>query len=84
MTTRDRHRLPAAAEAHAAARAQRDLAERRAQAAWDRLQASPHTIEYQIDWSIARRGEAAAEAKVAQTERDYLRAGGYALSDPGD
>ncbi|HUA47990.1 MAG TPA: hypothetical protein VMA77_22320 [Solirubrobacteraceae bacterium] len=74
--------LHAAADAHAAACAQLELAQRDAEAAWDRLQASPDTIEYQIDWNLARRHEAAALAKVTEAERRYIRAGGYALTDP--
>ena len=66
--TVDRRALHAAAEAHAAARAELERAQREAQAAWARLEASPHTIEYQIDWNIARRTEAAAVARTRQTE----------------
>ena len=42
----------------------------------------PDTVEYQIDWNVARRQEAAAAARARQTEREYVKAGGYALTDP--
>jgi hypothetical protein len=82
--TSDRRALRAATEAHAAARVELELAQHEAEAAWARLEASPDTIEYQIDWNIARRREAAAVAQARQTERAYTRAGGYALADPED
>ena len=84
MATDGQRALSAAVQTHAAARAELELAVREAEAAWDRLQASPDTIEYQIDWNIARRHEAAAVARARRSERDYMEAGGYALTDPED
>ena len=48
-----------------------------ADAAYERLQASPETIEYQVDWNVARREEAAAGWRLRQAEERYRRAGGY-------
>ena len=39
-------------------------AEAAAQAAWTRLEASPSTLEYQVEWSLARREEAAAAGRL--------------------
>lgn len=84
MSRPDQRALRGAAEAQAAARAELALAKREAEAAWARLQANPDTIEYQIDWNVARRHEAAAVTRATQAERDYIKAGGYALTDPED
>jgi hypothetical protein len=74
----------AAAEAYASARAELQAAHQQADAAWTRLQASPDTLEYQIDWSEARRHEAALAARVAAAEREYVRVGGYARDEPDE
>jgi hypothetical protein len=84
VKTVDEQALRVAGEAYAAARAERELAQREAEAAWVTLEASPDTIEYQIAWTLARRHEAAALARTVQAERRYVRAGGYALADPED
>jgi hypothetical protein len=84
VTRFDRQALRVAHAAYAAARAEREVAQREAEKAWVTLQASPDTIEYQIAWNLALRHEAAAVDRLSQAERDYTRAGGYALADPED
>jgi hypothetical protein len=77
----DQRRLRAAADAYAAAcEDYRRLADAAA-AVYRRLEASPGTIEYQIEWSQARRAEAAAAARRARAERLHRAAGGYARRD---
>jgi hypothetical protein len=56
----DRRTLAAAAQAYAVAREEHRMAEEAANAAYNRLETSPDTIEYVIDWNVARRREAAA------------------------
>jgi hypothetical protein len=84
MTTSRERALRSAAEVYAVARVDLDLARSKAEAAWTRLQASPDTLEYQIDWSVARRREAAVAARARQAERDYVMAGGYVVTDSGE
>jgi len=73
----DQRALRAAAEAYSAARHDHQAAQAAAEAAWERLEASPETLEYQIDWNAARREEAAAAWRLKQAEEAYRRAGGY-------
>jgi len=73
----DQRALLTAADAYAAERDRYRAAKDRAAATYEHLQASPETIEYQIDWNVARRGEAAAAWKVKQAEDAYRRAVGY-------
>jgi hypothetical protein len=73
----DQRALRAAAEAYAASRREYQVAKAAAEAAYERLQASPETIEYQIDWNVARREEAAAAGWLRQAEQGYREAGGY-------
>lgn len=52
------------------ARARRDYERALAASAlaYERLEASPDTIEYQIDWNLARLHEAAAARRLAQAD----------------
>ncbi len=69
--------LRVAAERYVAARREYRAAKAVAEAAYDRLQASPETIEYQIDWNLTRREEAAAAWRLEQAGEAYRNAGGY-------
>jgi len=77
----DQRVLRAAADAYAAARANYEAVKAGADAAYERLERSPETIEYQIDWNVLRREEAAAASRFKRAEESYLRAGGYVASD---
>jgi hypothetical protein len=77
----DQQLLRAAADAYAAARVDYEAVKRAADAAYERLEASPETIEYQIDWNVTRREEASAAWRFKQAEKSYLRAGGYVAGD---
>jgi hypothetical protein len=44
-------------------------AEAAGQAAWTRLEASPATLEYQIEWSVARREEPAAADRLIRARQ---------------
>ncbi|MGH2887223.1 MAG: hypothetical protein ACRDPA_31760 [Solirubrobacteraceae bacterium] len=77
MSCIDQRVLGAAADAYAAARREYGDAKAAADQAYERLQASPETIEYQIDWNVARREEAAAAWRVKDSEERYRKAGGY-------
>jgi hypothetical protein len=83
MTGVDQQALRAAADAYAAARADYEAVKAAADAAYERLEGSPETIEYQIDWNLARREEAAAAWRFKQAEDSYLGAGGYVAGDEG-
>jgi hypothetical protein len=56
-------------------------AEDAADAAYRRLEAGSDTLEYQIDWDVARRRAAAAAANMTRAERALVDAGGYADDD---
>lgn len=77
MSRVDQRALQAAAVAFGAARNDYEAAKTDADAAYERLQVSPETIEYQIDWNVARREEAAAAWRLSQAEQAYREAGGY-------
>jgi hypothetical protein len=77
MSGIDQRVLDAAADAYAAARREFEGATSAADQTYERLQASPETIEYQIDWNVARREEAAAASRVKEAEERYRKAGGY-------
>jgi hypothetical protein len=81
MSGVDQQALRAAAEAYAEARREYAAAKAAAEAAYACLQASPETIEYQIDWNVARRDEAAAAWHVKQAEESYRSAGGYVADE---
>jgi hypothetical protein len=78
LVTIDKHAVRTAAKAYAAACRELREAEDAANAAWDRLETSPSTIEYQIDWNVARKHEAEMALKRRHAEQ-ALRAAG---SDP--
>jgi hypothetical protein len=48
--------------------------------AYDRLQSSAETIEYQIAWNVARGREAGAAWSLKQTENAYRAAGGLSTT----
>lgn len=73
----DQRALRVAAGAYSAARSEYDAAKAAADETYERLQASPETIEYRIDWNVARRDEAAAAWRLKVAEERYLTAGGY-------
>lgn len=75
----DQRTLRAAADAYVMAICEYKAATAEAHAACDRLQASPETIEYQIDWNVARREEAAAHRRMNQANETHRRAGGYVV-----
>jgi len=77
MSEADHRALRAAADAYVAARADYQAVKASADAAYDRLEASPETLEYQIDWNVARRAEAAAAWRLTRAEEAYSKAGGY-------
>jgi hypothetical protein len=77
MSEADQRALRAAAAAYTGARREYDRARTAAQSAHDRLEASPETLEYQIDWSVARRAEADAAWRLERAEEAYRQAGGY-------
>lgn len=77
MAEPDQRALRPAADAYIAARQEYEKARTGADAAYDRLQASPETLEYQIDWNVSRRAEAAAADRLQRAERAYRKAGGY-------
>jgi hypothetical protein len=77
----DQQALRAAADAYAAARADYEAVKDAADAAYERLEASPDTLEYQIDWNVTRREEASAASRFKRAENSYLRAGGYVARD---
>ncbi|HTP18743.1 MAG TPA: hypothetical protein VMJ65_04015 [Solirubrobacteraceae bacterium] len=77
MSGIDQRVLDAAADAYAGARREYERATLAAGQTYERLQASPETIEYQIDWNVARREEAAAAWRVKEAEERYCKAGGY-------
>jgi hypothetical protein len=70
------HGLRSARDEYAAARADRAGASDAADAAYERLQASPDTLEYQIAWSEARKREAAAVFRERTAHVAYRLAGG--------
>ena len=76
MAQSTEHGLRSAADDYATARAARAAASDAADAAYERLQASPDTLEYQIDWSEARKREAAAVFRERTAEVAYRLAGG--------
>ncbi|HTX12600.1 MAG TPA: hypothetical protein VME22_28545 [Solirubrobacteraceae bacterium] len=83
MSEFDSQVLRAASDAYLVARREHDAATAAADAAYDRLQASPETLEYQIDWNVARRAEAAAAWRLERARTAYRQAGGY-LAGPGE
>ena len=83
MSESDQRALVAAADAYVAARRDYEHAVTDAAAAYERLEASPDTLEYQIDWNLARRAEADAAWRLERAAEAYRTAGGY-LAGPGD
>ena len=83
MPKRDQRALGATADAYLAARQDHEHAVTAAAAAYERLEASPDTLEYQIDWNLARRAEADAAWRLERAEEAYRKAGGY-LAGPDD
>jgi hypothetical protein len=77
MSGSDQRVLAAVGDGYAAARREYERAKAVADQAYERLQRSPETIEYQIDWNVARRKEAAAAWRVEEAEERYRKAGGY-------
>ena len=77
MSEPDQRALRAAADAYVAARQEYENARTAADSAYDRLHASPETLEYQIDWNVSRRAEAAAANRLQRAEQAYREAGGY-------
>jgi hypothetical protein len=77
MSEPDQRALRAAADAYDAARQEYENARTAADTAYDRLHASPETLEYQIDWNVSRRAEAAAANRLERAEQAYREAGGY-------
>ena len=60
----------------AEARRAYDAAVAAAEVAWDRLEVSPDTLEYQIEWSVLRREEATAAWRLRQAVEAYRRTDG--------
>jgi hypothetical protein len=77
MSGIDPRALRVAAEAYVAARRDQEAAKAACDAAYERLEASRDTLEYEIDWETARREEAAAAWRLRRAEETYHRAGGY-------
>jgi len=82
MSEANQRPLRAVAAAYAAARADYKAAKADSEAAYNRLEASPETLEYQIDWNVARRAEAAAALRFSRAMEAYRDAGGY-VGGPG-
>jgi hypothetical protein len=78
------HGLRVAADAYATARAECSTASDAADAAYEQLQASPGTLEYQIAWSDARKREAAAVFRARTAAVAYRLAGGTLIDDNDD
>jgi len=76
MTHAANHALQVAADAYAAASAECKAASDAADAAYERLQASPDTLEHQIDWAETREREAAATFRMCTAVIAYRLAGG--------
>jgi hypothetical protein len=83
MSESDQRALGAAADAYAMARRNYERAVTAAAAVYERLEANPDTLEYQIDWNVARRGEADAAWRLKRAEDAYRAAGGY-IAGTGD
>ena len=83
MSEGDQRALGAAADAYAVARRDYERAVTTAAAAYERLEARPDTLEYQIDWNVARRAEADAAWRLKRAGDAYREAGGY-IGDPDD
>lgn len=77
------HTLQAAADTYAAASADCKDASDAADAAYERLRASPDTLEYQIDWTETRGREATAVFNKRAAAIAYRLAGGH-LADERD
>lgn len=77
------HTLQAAADAYAAASAECKVASDAADAAYERLRASPDALDCQIDWAETRGREAAAVFTKREAAIAYRLAGGH-LADDGD
>ena len=76
--------LRAAADAYAAAREECRVAEVATNAAYERLDANPESLEFQIDCDEARKREAAAALRTRRAKRAYIEAGGYEDDDAID
>jgi hypothetical protein len=74
--------LAAAAAAFASASSECRIAELAADAAYQRLEGNPESLEYQGACSDARKREAAAALRKREAHAAYLAAGGYASQDP--
>lgn len=69
------------AKTYASARREHRAATIAADAAYERLLASPDTIEYQVEWNVARRHEAATASRLKQAKADYEKAGRHLGED---
>ena len=69
--------LRIAAEAYTAASLEYEAAKAAADAAYERLEASPDTFEYKADWFRTRRHESEVAWRLKQAEQTYREAGGY-------
>jgi len=83
MAEVDQRALRAAAEVYSTARREYEAATAAADAAYERLQASPETFEYRGEWLSARRHEAEVASRLKHAEETYRLAGGY-LSKSGE
>jgi hypothetical protein len=75
--------LSSAADVYAVARRGYELAVTAATAAYERLEARPDTLEYHINWNVARRAEADTAWRLKRAEDAYREAGGY-IAGPDD
>jgi hypothetical protein len=83
MSESDQRALGVATDGYVAARSDYEHAVTASAAAYERLEASPDTLEYRIDWNLARRAEADAAWRLERAEAAYRKAGGY-LAGPAD
>ena len=77
MPQDEQRALSAAAAGYVAARRDYEQAVTAAATAYERLETSPETLEYQIDWKLARRAEANAAWRLERAKHAYREAGGY-------
>jgi hypothetical protein len=65
-----------AVDAYLVARREHSEAEAAATAAWERYESNPDSIEYTIDWHVARRHEAEVALNAREATEALRRAGG--------
>jgi hypothetical protein len=68
--------VQSAVDAYLTARREHAEAEAAANAAWERHEWNPDSIEYTIDWHVARRHEAEMALKAREATEVLRRAGG--------